>query len=74
MEAATQDLEERHIMDEDMLDTPPPQRMEEAPARAGNGRLAAPAVPEDAALAAALPAHAPSDRPRALAKRRKRPA
>lgn len=70
MEAATQDLEERHLMNEDMLDTPPPQHVEEAPARADDRMSDAPAVPEEAAL----PAEAPPDRPRALAKRRKRPA
>lgn len=74
MEAATQDLEEQHLMDEDMLDTPPLQRIEEAPAHADDRMSDALAVPEEPAMEAAQPADAPPDRPRALAKRRRRPA
>ena len=74
MEAATQDLEERHLVDEDMLDTPPLERIEEAPAHADDRMSDAPAAPEDPAMKAALPADAPPNRPKALAKRRRRPA
>ena len=74
MEAATQDLEERHLMDEDMLDTPPLDRIEEAPARADDRMSDAPAAPEEPATEAVLPSDPPPNRPKALAKRRRRPA
>ena len=74
MEAATQDLEERHLMDEDMLDTSPLECIKEAPARADNRMPDAFTAPEESAIEAAPPADAPSNRPKALAKRRRRPA